>query len=114
MYIAMSVIFTAGTLFIFFIGLYQEKRKEIERLQTQIREQEERHGQCNADTQENIKIEKKRRDLTEIYLVTDAKPNDCENIYSALIESEKYGDFFYSANTKKQKLRILKDLKLIP
>lgn len=113
MYIALSVILTAGTLLVFFIGLYQAKRKEIERLQTRLHEQEERNRQYNSDTQENIEIEKKRRDLIEIYLITDANQNDCERIYTTLIESGKYGDFFYTANTKKQKIRILKNLKLI-
>lgn len=113
MYIAISVIVTAGILLAFFIGVYQAKRKEIERLQSQLSEQEERNRQHNADVQENIGIEKKRRDLIEIYLVTDANADDCEKIYSRLVESGKYGDFFYTANTKKQKIRILKNLKVI-
>lgn len=106
----MSVILTALTLSIFFVGLYRAKNKELERLQTRIHEQEDRERRHNADMQENISNEKKRRDLIEIYLITDAKPVDCEKIYSQLVESGKYADFFY-AKSKKARLQVLQKLK---
>lgn len=110
MYVAMGVILTALTLSILFIGLYRAKNKELARLQARIHEQEDRERQHNADMQENISNEKKRRDLIEIYLVSDAKPDDCEKIYSKLVESGKYGDFFY-AKSKKARLQVLQKLK---
>lgn len=106
----MGVILTALTLSILFIGLYRAKNKELDRLQARIHEQEDRERQHNAETQEYISDEKKRRDLIEIQLVTDAKPAECEKIYSQLVENGKYGDFFY-AKSKKARLQVLQKLK---
>lgn len=110
MYIALSVILTAGILLALFIGLYRAKQKEIERLQTRLHEQEERNRLHNIEVYDNNQAEKKRRDLIEIYLVTNATPDDCEKIYAALIEQGQYGEFFY-ASTKKQRENVLRKLK---
>lgn len=99
-----------GILMFAFIGLWQEKCKEAERLQERLNEQEERTRLHNIETYEAHQTEKKSRDLMEIYLVSGLSQQKCEEIYDALVENGLYGDFFF-AHTKKEKSAVLQRLK---
>ncbi len=105
MYITLSIAFII-TVVITFAAFYRQKSKEADDLRTQLYEQRKTHDVNDAEKYERLQAEKKRRDLVEIYLVTDNSPEDCEKIYTSLCESGNYCAFF-EAKTKAEKLHVL-------
>lgn len=109
MYITISVVLII-TVVITFAAFYRQKSKEADELRARLREQSKTHEVNDAEEYEKRQAEKRRRDLVEIYLVTESSPEDCEKIYTSLCERGDYCDFF-EAKTKAEKLRVLRRIK---
>ena len=106
MYYALAGIF--GILMFLFIGLWQEKKSECNRLRQEKKDLSDREQARIDDIKNSHKYEIDKRDIQILRVLTKKDEQNCLDILQKIKEKGKYYDFI-EAETVKQMQDIIKE-----